>query len=73
MRRMPSAVLIMALAACSVTEQAKTDTMQSVRGPSVEVGRSNGATGYDCHPPVFGIAGGGVHRDGSGRSETFFS
>jgi hypothetical protein len=36
MRRMPSAVLIMALAACSVTEQAKTDTMQSVR--SVEWG-----------------------------------
>jgi len=73
MGRMLSALLIMALAACSVTEQAKTDTMQFVPASSTEVGRSNGVIDVDCHQSVFGIADGRDHLDCSGRSETFLS
>jgi hypothetical protein len=62
MRRMLSAVMIMALAACSLTEQAKTDTVQFVPDSSTEVGRSNGAIGFDCLRPVFGIARGEAHQ-----------
>jgi hypothetical protein len=47
--------------------------VQFVPASSMEVGRSNGVIGVDCHQSVFGIADGRGHLDRSGRSETFFS